>query len=185
MGDHGRVPTDDAPEVSPHEVRTARLLVTAQFALIGLLVVRPGRADSPVPGWLVVLAAVGAVLGVVVMLVGGTALGRGPTAVPLPNWHAVLRTGGLYRVVRHPIYTGLLLTMGSFMVASGSAWRLVVFAALLALVTVKARLKEMVRNSKLRADTAHALVDYAVGHPSFTVRAVERDLGVSYARANN
>ena len=55
---------------------------------------------------------------------------------------------------------------------------------MLALVNVQAQLKEMVRNSKLRADTAHALVDYAVGHPSFTVRAVERDLGLSYARAN-
>lgn len=55
---------------------------------------------------------------------------------------------------------------------------------MLALVAVQAGLKELVRQSKLRADTAHALVDYAVGHPSFTVRAVERDLGLSYGRAN-
>jgi Fic family protein len=55
---------------------------------------------------------------------------------------------------------------------------------MLSLVEVQGRLKEAVRQSKLRADTAHALVDYAVANPSFTVRAVERDLGVSYARAN-
>jgi len=55
---------------------------------------------------------------------------------------------------------------------------------MLALAGVQARLKEIVRQSKLRADTAQALVDYAVGHPSFTVRAVERDLGLSYGRAN-
>lgn len=55
---------------------------------------------------------------------------------------------------------------------------------MLALVSVQARLKETVRASKLRADTAHALVDYAVAHPSFTVRAVQRDLEISYARAN-
>ena len=55
---------------------------------------------------------------------------------------------------------------------------------MLALVNVQTQLKEIVRDSKLRADTAHALVDYAVGHPSFTARAVERELGVSYARAN-
>ena len=55
---------------------------------------------------------------------------------------------------------------------------------MLALASVQAQLKDVVRQSKLRADTAHALVDYAVGHPTFTVRAVERDLGVSYARAN-
>lgn len=56
---------------------------------------------------------------------------------------------------------------------------------MLALVDVQRRLHERVRDSKLRADTAHALVDFAVGHASFTVRAVERDLGLSYGRANN
>ncbi|HEY0187610.1 MAG TPA: Fic/DOC family N-terminal domain-containing protein [Cellulomonas sp.] len=56
---------------------------------------------------------------------------------------------------------------------------------MLALVDVQSRLHERVRGSRLRADTAHALVDFAVGHTSFTVRAVARDLGISYARANS
>ena len=55
---------------------------------------------------------------------------------------------------------------------------------MIALVDVQQTLKEQVRRSSLRADTAQALVDYAVGHPSFSVRAVERDLAVSYGRAN-
>lgn len=55
---------------------------------------------------------------------------------------------------------------------------------MIALTNVQVTLKEIVRKSKLRADTAQALVDYAVGHPSFTVRTVERDLGISYGRAN-
>ncbi|RPF26276.1 Fic family protein [Georgenia muralis] len=55
---------------------------------------------------------------------------------------------------------------------------------MLALVHVQGQLKELVRASKLRADTAQALVDYAVGHISFTVRTVERDLHISYGRAN-
>lgn len=55
---------------------------------------------------------------------------------------------------------------------------------MLALVDVQGRLKERVRASKLRADTAQTLVDYAVGHISFSVRAVERDLHISYGRAN-
>lgn len=57
-------------------------------------------------------------------------------------------------------------------------------AQMLALVEAQNELKELVRASPLRADTAHLLVDYAVGHTSFTVRNVERDLGVSYGRAN-
>ncbi len=129
-------------EPTPAEVRTARGLVAAQFALLGALVLLPGRADWPVPGPLRVVGVIGAAVGVAVMLLAGTALGRGLTAVPLPNRHAVLRTGGLYRAVRHPIYTGLLLTMGSFTVVSGSIPRLAAFAALLALLTVKARWEE-------------------------------------------
>ena len=55
---------------------------------------------------------------------------------------------------------------------------------MIGLTEVQAELKEKVRASALRADTAQALVDFAVGHPSFTVRSVERELGVSYGRAN-
>ena len=55
---------------------------------------------------------------------------------------------------------------------------------MLALVDVQAELREVVRASKLRAEKALALVDLAIANPSFTVRKVEADLGVSYGRAN-
>ena len=55
---------------------------------------------------------------------------------------------------------------------------------MVALVSVQAELKERVRASTLRADSAHALVDLAVANPSFNVRKVEAELGVSYPRAN-
>lgn len=55
---------------------------------------------------------------------------------------------------------------------------------MLELSEVQERLKQMIRESKLRSDSAHGLVDVAVARPSFTVRQVEKDLGVSYPRAN-
>ncbi|HEY0454551.1 Fic family protein, partial [Actinophytocola sp.] len=55
---------------------------------------------------------------------------------------------------------------------------------MIALVNVQSSMKDTVRESTLRADTAHALVDFAVANVSFTVRQVERDLAVSYGRAN-
>lgn len=55
---------------------------------------------------------------------------------------------------------------------------------MIALVAVQAELKERIRASALRADSAHALVDLAVANPSFTVRRVESELGLSYGRAN-
>jgi Fic family protein len=55
---------------------------------------------------------------------------------------------------------------------------------MVALVAVQAELKDEIRRSSLRADSAHALVDLAVANPTFTVRRVEADLGVSSGRAN-
>jgi protein-S-isoprenylcysteine O-methyltransferase Ste14 len=124
------------------DVRTARLLVTGQFVLIGILVLLPNRHDWPVPAALTVACSIAAIVGLVVMVIGATGLGRGLTATPLPNAHAQLRTGGLYRFVRHPIYSGLLLMMASFTVASGSVLRLLTLGVLVLLLTVKARWEE-------------------------------------------
>lgn len=55
---------------------------------------------------------------------------------------------------------------------------------MLSLVEVQEELKDRVRQSHLRADTAHSLVDFAVANVSFTVRQVERALQISYGRAN-
>ena len=127
---------------APADVRTARLLVAGQFALIGVLVMLPGRHDWPVPAALTVACTVATVIGLAVMVIAATALGRGLSATPLPNAHAQLRTGGLYRFARHPIYSGLLLTMASITVASGSGFRLLTFAVLVLLLTLKARWEE-------------------------------------------
>ena len=139
-------PADDAaahePGPADTDIRTARLLVAGQFALIGILLLLPGRHDWPVPAALAVACAVATVVGLVVMVIGAMGLGRGLTATPLPNAHAQLRTGGLYRYARHPIYSGLLLTMTSITVASGSVVRLLTLGVLVLLITAKARWEE-------------------------------------------
>ena len=95
------------------DVRTARNLVAGQFVLIGILVLLPGRHDLPVAAALKVACSIGTVVGLAVIVIGATGLGRGLTATPLPNGHAQRRTGGLYRYARHPIYSGLLLVMAA------------------------------------------------------------------------
>lgn len=137
-GDRDRAVARPAAE----DRRTAYALVTVQMVLLAALVLLPrGEAWAPGPV-LLTAAAVGALAGTALVLVGGTALGRGLTAVPLPNAHAVLRTGGLYRWVRHPIYSGVLLVATSVTLAAGDPRRLVVLGLLVALLTVKARWEE-------------------------------------------
>lgn len=155
----------DQGTFSAGEVRTARLLVAAQFVLLGLIALLPRGWGWPVPAWVRVLGLLGVLAGLVMMLLAGTALGRGLTAVPIPNEHAQLRTGGLYRVVRHPIYTGLLLASGSYVVARGSSWRALAFVGLLVLLAAKARWEE-VRLARRFA----AYPEYAARTPRFVPR---------------
>lgn len=53
-----------------------------------------------------------------------------------------------------------------------------------ALVEVQAELKDQIRASNLRADSAHALVDLAVANPTFTVNRAASILELSYQRVN-
>ncbi|WP_366180607.1 Fic/DOC family N-terminal domain-containing protein [Actinomyces timonensis] len=56
---------------------------------------------------------------------------------------------------------------------------------MLELVEVQEALRQQVRASHLRSARAQDVVDLAVAHPSFTVRTVERETGLSYGRANS
>ena len=52
------------------------------------------------------------------------------------------------------------------------------------LVGVQAELKEQIRQSSLRADSAHAIVDFAVANPTFSINKAQAALGLSYQRVN-
>ncbi len=122
--------------------RTAWLFVAAQFALLGLIVFLPGGDAWSAPAWLGAGALLAIAAGLVTMAVAGLGLGRGLTAAPLPNEHARLRTGGLYALVRHPIYSGLLLFCLGEVLRSRSEWVAVAGVLLVALINVKARWEE-------------------------------------------
>lgn len=52
------------------------------------------------------------------------------------------------------------------------------------LVGIQAELKDQIRASNLRADSAHAVVDIAIANPTFTVRMAADVLELSYQRVN-
>ena len=158
---------EDSP--ASGDVRTARLLVAGQFVLIGVLLVLPTRDAWPVPTALTVACTAATVLGLAVMVIGATGLGRGLTATPLPNAHAQLRTGGLYRYARHPIYSGLLLMMAAITVAAGSVLRLLALAALVVLLNVKARWEETRLTQRFEG-----YADYAAHTPRFVPLRLRR-----------
>lgn len=89
--------------------------VVAQGAFFLLVVVGP-RTWSGIPAWAAPFTRIGVWSGSVLLVFGGllalagaTKLGANLTPLPYPKDEAVLIETGPYRLVRHPIYGGVIL----------------------------------------------------------------------------
>lgn len=120
----------------------AWLLVAAQLGLLAGLLLWPGRRQWDTGGWAVGVAAAMLLLAGAVGLAGTARLGRALSALPLPSSSAVLRTSGIYRCVRHPIYAALLLGGAGLVLLGGRPVRVVLWLILLALLLGKIRWEE-------------------------------------------
>jgi len=116
--------------------------VVGQFALLGLLVLALWLTPSFSPPWLVWLGRGLAGVGLGVLLVAAWQLGRNLTALPRPRPGGFLVQKGLYRVVRHPIYAGLLLWALGSSLAHLNPWTLGLAGLLFGLLDRKASLEE-------------------------------------------
>ena len=99
---------------------TGWAFVVAQILLLGTLILLPPGDDFDTPGWIDLAADVGFWIGIALVVLAAVALGRSLTATPVPTASGSLRTDGLYRYVRHPIYTGVIVIVISLSVRSGS-----------------------------------------------------------------
>ena len=124
------------------EARVARVLVLVQVGLLGAQALLRRRQDWPTPTGLRVAAALAGAAGVAVIVRAGLSLGPGLTASPLPNARAELRTDGLYRHVRHPIYSAVILLSAARTVASADARQAAVSIALGSLLYGKSSFEE-------------------------------------------
>lgn len=151
-----------SPRTSPVLFATAYALVAAQFALLAVLVFWDADADFALPDWLDAAAEFGELAGLGWVVLGAMSLGRSLTPLPLPVAHGRLKTWGLYRLNRHPIYTGLLVLAWSWTVRSAAIIPLGVAGALSVLLLAKARMEE-----RLLAETYPDYEAYANRTPRF------------------
>lgn len=119
--------------------------VVAQAVLIALVLLCPGLLGRNL-GWhgrsqQAVGVAIAA-LGFVFLVLGVIGLGKSLTPLPKPAEGASLRVGGVFRLVRHPIYSGILLMALGYTLQAKSM--LAVLSALLlgAFFFLKARQEE-------------------------------------------
>ncbi len=117
-------------------------LVALQFVLITLLITIPQGAlwrTGLIAG---VLAGIMLLGGIIVGTISVVKLGKALTPNPIPRIDGHLATKGLYALVRHPIYSAVLLAMLGVVVWGAGVWHLVFYGLLLALLGVKARAEE-------------------------------------------
>lgn len=118
------------------------VFVGIQAALLVTLVLLPGRDDFDTPSWLRTIANVTFWAGVALVIAAGLTLGRALTATPVPNGAGELRTTGLYRFARHPIYSGVILIVIAMAWRSGSWVSLAVAAFTLGFFVIKSNWEE-------------------------------------------
>lgn len=117
-------------------------LVALQFVLITLLLAIPQGTLWPTGLLAGVLAGAMLLGGIVLGTISVLKLGKALTPNPIPRLDGHLETRGLYALVRHPIYSAVLLSMLGVVVWGAGVWHLVFFGLLLTLLGVKARAEE-------------------------------------------
>lgn len=123
----------------------ANWLVALQFLLLGALLILPFAVPVD-PLWVASQTAVLAVLlmitGLVLAGAGVVALGRDLVPWVAPREGATLRTTGVYRLTRNPIYVGLLVAAAGWTIWFARIDLIVAWVALVVVLAVKARVEQ-------------------------------------------
>lgn len=123
------------------------LLVGTQFLLF-LIYLVPFDLNFEVADYLRFPSLLVAIIGFLIVLVALLNLDKNLTAFPTPKNNSELITSGLYRYVRHPIYTGILLIVFGYSIYSASVSRLIISLLLLILFYFKTNYEEQKLSQK-------------------------------------
>ena len=111
-------------------------------ALLLALIVFLDRSMGPQVHRLILLGWSFELLGVAGVLVCAASLRRSLTVVPIPKEEGKLSTTGLYRYMRHPMYSSVLLLTLGIALYSGSAIKYVLVLSLYVLFYLKSVYEE-------------------------------------------
>ncbi len=116
--------------------------VVAQFVLIAALILTGQDDHWPIPGWLRLVSWALFVGGFVIMAAAALRLGWSLTPTPVPRTVGQLKTDGLYRWARHPIYSGLLVVVVAITLRSASLVTAAIAVAIIIFFNAKAAWEE-------------------------------------------
>ncbi len=145
------------------------IFVGVQAILLVTLILLPADDNWPTPLWVTGLGLLLILLGLIVMAIAALRLGGSLRPSPVPAANGELQTVGLYRYVRHPIYSGVLAVVVGLAIRSGSLITLAVAAVTIGFFAVKAKWEE-----QQLADHYPSYSAYAARTPRFFPLGVMR-----------
>ncbi len=144
---------------------TGWIFVAVQAVILIALIIGPARNDWPTPDVVRLVGMAFIVAGIGIGIVATLSLGTALTPTPVPTERGTLTTEGLYRFVRHPIYTGVLAIVVGLTIRSGSVLSLIIAVLAVAFFNAKAAWEE-----QRLVETYPGYEAYAARTPRFVPR---------------
>ncbi|MFZ9694163.1 MAG: methyltransferase family protein [Candidatus Nanopelagicales bacterium] len=133
------------------------LLVVLQVSLIVALLVLPQGQDWEVPGWVEVVLGLFSFIGLVLGVLFYFSLEGARSVLPAPKETGKLKTTGAYSVIRHPIYSLILVIGISVVIQHQSLLKIVIWLLLLSVLWIKANFEESLLRKKFPEYSNYAL----------------------------
>jgi protein-S-isoprenylcysteine O-methyltransferase Ste14 len=124
------------------------VLVTLQISIFVTLLILPQGQDWTVPNWMEVVLGLFSFIGLVLGVLFYFSLDSARSVLPAPRETGRLKTTGAYSVIRHPIYSLILVIGISVVIQHQSFVKIVIWIALFGVLLIKANFEEALLSEK-------------------------------------
>ncbi|MEO8712440.1 MAG: isoprenylcysteine carboxylmethyltransferase family protein [Parafilimonas sp.] len=129
--------------------------VGIQLILFAVYLFRFPKIDFEVVRWLQLTGIFFSVAGIIISLASVVTLNKNLSPFPTPKQNAELIQSGIYKYIRHPIYSGILFFTFGFSIYSENTLRLLIFFMLLILFRFKGAYEEKLLQGKFSGYAAY------------------------------
>jgi protein-S-isoprenylcysteine O-methyltransferase Ste14 len=118
------------------------IFVTCQLLLFILFLLNPKKIELHQSKFVIYVALVQFFFGLVILFWAVYELRKSISPFPSPKSNAQLIQTGVFKFIRHPIYTSIFLLTFGWALFSNSLFRFIIFVALVLLFELKSRYEE-------------------------------------------
>jgi protein-S-isoprenylcysteine O-methyltransferase Ste14 len=124
------------------------IFVGIQFLLFLIYVFEIKLLSFSLPDFLNIVFLIVSIIGFLIVIVALLQLNKNLSPFPTPKSNSELIQTGLYKYIRHPIYTGIILMTFSYGLYSNSSFKLIISILLLILFYFKSSYEEKMLQNK-------------------------------------